>query len=106
MVKTHREQLFEKLGKPLDWSPSLHDLSEATKVPLKILKEVEKRGVGAWKTNPQSIRLKGSYQKDPTAPRSARLGKEQWARARLYSFLNKGKTFYTADRDLALKIDT
>jgi hypothetical protein len=34
-------------------------------------------------------------------PRSARLTKEQWSLARVYSFLDKGATFRTADADIA-----
>jgi hypothetical protein len=103
MVKTHREELFERLGKPMDWSPSLQELADATGVPKAALQTIHNRGVGAWKTNPQSVRLAGSFKKDPTAPRTARLGKEQWGRARIYSFLNRGKAFYTADKDIATK---
>jgi hypothetical protein len=103
MPKTHREELLEKLGKDPNWSPSLHELSEAAGVPKAALQSVYNRGVGAWKTNPQSVRLKGSFAKDPTAPRTARLGKEQWGYARVYSFLNRGKTFHTADADIARK---
>jgi hypothetical protein len=102
-MKTHREQLFKKLGKPISWSPSLSELSDETGVPKAALQAVYNRGIGAWKTNPESVRLLGSFKKDATAPRSARLSKEQWAMARVYSFLNHGKTFKTADADIAEK---
>ena len=62
--------------------------------------------MGAWGNNPESVRLKGSYAKDPNMtkfPRAARLSAPQWAMARVYSFLNKGKTYKTADSDLAGK---
>jgi hypothetical protein len=36
-------------------------------------------------------------------PRSARLGKEQWALARVYSFIDRGTTYQTADNDIAQK---
>jgi len=104
-MKTHREQLFNKLGKPLTWSPSLAELSAETGVPTRALQAVYNRGIGAWKTNPESVRLLGTFKKDATAPRSARLSKEQWAYARVYSFLNHGKTFYTTDLDIADKFD-
>jgi hypothetical protein len=104
-TKTHREEVFEKLGKPLDWHPSLKELAKETNLPLKALQEVYNRGVGAWKTNPTSVRLKGTFEKNysPSIPRQARLGKEQWGFARTYSFINKGKTFETADADIAKK---
>ncbi len=62
------------------------------------------RGVGAWKTNIESVRLKKDYSKNPDTtkyPRSSRLGKENWAFARVYSFIDKGKTYHTADKDIA-----
>ena len=99
--KTHRTRVFEALGWDLNFHPSIKQIAEATGVPVTILQEVYNRGVGAWKTNPQSVRLKGSFIKDASAPRSARLGKEQWGLARIYSFLDGGTTFYTADADLA-----
>lgn len=53
-------------------------------IPVSILKEVYRRGIGAW----------------PTGHRK-RATKEQWAYARVNSFLVGGKTFFTADQDLA-----
>jgi hypothetical protein len=62
---------------------------------------VYNRGIGAWKTSPQSVRLEKSYEKDPSKPRTARLGKEQWAGARVYAFLMKTKkVYYGADDDI------
>jgi hypothetical protein len=75
------------------------------KVPIEALQEVYNRGIGAWKSNPQSVRLK-DFSKNPNMakyPRSARLTKEQWAYARVYSFLDKGTTFFTTDKDIATK---
>lgn len=71
---------------------------------MRVLQEVYNRGIGAWKSNPTSVRIQGSFAKNPDMgryPRSARLPKEQWAMARVYSFLDRGKTYWTADADLA-----
>lgn len=79
-------------------------MAEATDLPEEALQEIFNRGVGAWKNSLSSVRLKKDFSKNPDVkkyPRSARLGKEEWAFARLYSFINKGKTFYTADADIA-----
>lgn len=103
MVRTHRENVLRSLGLPLSYSPSLEELSHITKVPLVALKEVYKRGIGAWKTNIASVRVLATGKKDPTAPRSVKMSKEQWAFSRVYSFLDGGKTFHTADSDLARK---
>ena len=101
MVVTHRQSVLKKLGLPENTRLSVEELAVLTKLPVKALQEVYNRGIGAWKTNPESVRLKGSFKKDPTAPRSAKLGKEQWAMARVYSFVDKGTTFKTADADIA-----
>jgi len=104
MPRTHRQQVLKALGLPLNSSLSLEELAEATDLPLAALQEVFNRGVGAAKTQPSSIRIKGTFEKNPDLskyPRSARLSNEQWAMARVYSFVNKGKTFQTADADIA-----
>jgi hypothetical protein len=98
--------VLKALGLPKDTSLSLKELAEHTNLPVEALQEVYNRGVGAWKTNISSVRLKKDFSKNPNLaqyPRAARLGKEQWAYARTYSFVNKGKTFYTADADIARK---
>lgn len=103
---THRESVLKRLGLPLNYSPSVNELSILTGISEPILKEVGKRGAGAWKTNIKSVRLRKDFSKNPNTvlyPRSARLSKEQWATARIYSFIDKGRTFYTADADLARK---
>jgi len=81
-------------------------LAVFTHTPLPALQEVYNRGIGAWKSNPQSVRLKKDFSKNPSLakfPRSARLTKEQWAYARVFSFLDKGTDYYTADHDIAVK---
>jgi hypothetical protein len=102
---THRESVLKVLGLPKDTTLSLEELAEHTDLPVEALQEVYNRGVGAWKTNPESVRLK-DFSKNYNLskyPRSARLGKEQWGMARVYSFVDKGKTFHTADADIARK---
>ena len=71
-----------------DKSYSLKELSKISAVPLTKLQEVYDRGIGAYKTNPTSVRLKGSYVKGVDAPMKKKLSKEQWAMARVYSFLD------------------
>jgi hypothetical protein len=103
-MPTHREQVLRALGVPLTESLSISDLARRTGVPAAALQEVYNRGVGAWKTNISSVRLKSDFSKNPDLarfPRSARLSKEQWGMARVYSFLNHGTTFKTTDADIA-----
>lgn len=70
------------------------------------LTEIYDRGRGAWESNIRSVRLKKDFSKNPDLkkyPRSARLTPEQWGYARIYSWLDKGRTFYTADQDISRK---
>ena len=85
--KTHRQHFLHEHGLE-DAGHSLDELSDVSYVPLPILQEVYNRGVGAYKTNPTSVRLKGSYVKGVDAPMDAKLSKEQWGMARVYSFLD------------------
>ena len=91
---THKANVLKKLGLD-DVGHSVEELAEATGVPRKVLQEVYNRGIGAYKTNPTSVRMKGSYAKGVDAPMSKKLSKEQWAMARVYSFLDGNKSHDT-----------
>jgi hypothetical protein len=86
-------------------SLSKAEISRISKIPIKILNDVYDRGIGAYKTNPESVRTK-TGKKDAKAPLSKKMSKEQWAMARIYSFVNKieGKKKLNHDTDLAEKI--
>ena len=64
----------------------LKDKAKASKIPKPILEQVYRRGAAAWATGHR-----------PGATREA------WALARVNSFITKGKTYSTADSDLAKK---
>lgn len=85
---THKKQVLKKLGLK-DTGHSVDDLAKASGISASVLQEVYNRGIGAYKTNPQSVRMKGTFEKNVDAPLSQKLSKEQWAMARLYSFLNE-----------------
>lgn len=85
---TRRENVLKKLGLKED-GYSLEELSEKSGVPKATLQKVYNRGIGAYKTNPTSVRMKGSFKKNVDAPLSKKLSKEQWAMSRIYSFLDK-----------------
>ena len=77
--------------------------AEAYNVPYYALLAVYKRGIGAWKTNPESVRLQ-SGQKNYSASRAGKMGKEQWAMSRVNAFLEKRSTvYYGADDDIRRK---
>ncbi len=105
MVITNKQRYNKKHGFTLNKAHSLEDIAKKTGISEKILQEVYNRGVGAWKTNIQSVRLK-SGEKNINAPRSAKMGRQQWAMGRVYGFImknpkqiNKGQP----DHDLAIK---
>ena len=87
MVFTHRQHVNKLLGLK-DEPHSLAELSKASDIPKSTLQKVFNRGVGAYKTNPTSVRMKGSFKKGVSAPMSQKLSKNQWAMARVYSFLD------------------
>ena len=85
-VGTHKQRVLRKYDLP-DTGHSLDDLAGVSGFSKSTLQEVYNRGIGAYKTNPASVRKKGSFEKGP-APMSQKLSKEQWAMARVYSFLD------------------
>ena len=105
MPATNRTKFLKSYGLPLDSDLSLKELAQISGDPIDALKEVWDRGMGAWRTNPSSVRLRETYAKNPNLsqyPRSSRLSPQQWAFGRVYSFLQRSKTvFYGADRDIA-----
>lgn len=77
--------------------------ADAHNVPYRALLEVYRKGIGAWKTNPESVRLQ-SGQKNYSASRAGKMGKEQWAMARVNAFLEKRDTvYYGADDSIRQK---
>src|SRR6056300_51417 len=79
----YKEKNKEKIEEQIE---GIKNKSEKSGVPYGILKQVYDRGMAAWK---------GGHR--PGA------SQQQWAYARINSFLTKGKTYYTADADLAKK---
>jgi hypothetical protein len=91
MVVTNKNKFNKKYKQPLNEPNSKKDISKLTGIPMRILNQVYDRGVGAYRSNPKSVR---PSVKSP----------EQWAMARIYSFVMKGPTWRTADKDLADKV--
>jgi hypothetical protein len=90
---THRQHFLRKYNLS-DRSYSLHELSAITHTPVSILQQVYNRGIGAYSQGNSkygvstSVRLKGSFKKGVDAPQSMKLSPQQWAYARVYSFLD------------------
>ena len=83
----------------------LKEKANQSHMPYRALLAVYKRGIGAWKTNPASVRLK-SGEKNYAPTHAGKMGKEQWAYARVNAFIDKRPTVYTgADDDVRRKYD-
>jgi len=89
-MPTHRLNFLRK-NRLEDRSYSLAELARISGIGRTTLQEVYNRGIGAYKTNPQSVRMLGTFVKGVNAPMSQKLSKEQWAMARVYSFLDGSK---------------
>lgn len=103
-MSSYKDKYNKKYGFKKGDSHDLSSISKTTKIKKSILQEVYNRGVGAWKTNIASVRLKSGKKDFSVTDRSKKMGKEQWAYARVYSFVMGGKTSKTADKDLYDKI--
>lgn len=89
-MKTHRERVLERHGME-DRGYSIPELSKLFGYSEDVLQQVYNRGIGAYRSNPQSVRMKGSFKKGVNAPMSMKLSAQQWARARIWSFLDNSK---------------
>jgi len=105
-MKTNRERFLEKHGLDKDASLSIDDIARLSGMPVSALKKVYQKGLGAYYTNPESVRVQGTFKKDPSAPLSRKLSPQQWAMARVFAFVMKtGKVFYGADEHIANEYD-
>ena len=107
-MRTNRERFLAKHNLPADTSLSLREVADLSKMPLSALRMVYNKGLGAYASNPQSVRLRpgtkygSAYEKNVDAPRSAKLSAEQWGMGRVYAFVMKTpKVFHKADRHIA-----
>ena len=77
-VITYRNKFNKKYGFELNESHSLKEIAKLTDIKLSSLQDIYDKGIGAYKTNPASVR--------PNVK-----SKEQWAMARVYSAIMGGK---------------
>lgn len=99
---TNRTAFLRRHGLPADTSLSLHEIASYAGMPVGALRKVYQKGLGAYHTNPESVRMKGSFKKDPSAPLSQKLSAQQWAMARVYAFVMRTKkVFHGADKHIA-----
>lgn len=81
--KTKTSSYTQKFRKLYPGVKSLPEIAKATKIPLKTLRTIYNRGLAAWRTGHR-----------PGASPQA------WGYARVHSYVMKGKTYYTADKNL------
>lgn len=105
MVLTNKQRYNLKYKQPKDQPNSKEDISKKTGIPKKILDEVYDRGVGARKSNPESVRQASTGKKVGGKSLRGKMSAEQWAMSRIYSFVMKRPgTWGKADKDLADKV--
>lgn len=102
-MSSYKQKFNKKYGFSLNEPHNLNEISKITKVKKSILQQVFNRGVGAHKSNIASVRLKSGKKDYSVLDASKKMTAEQWAYARLYSFVMGGKTSKTADFDLYSK---
>ena len=87
---TYKQRFNKAFDFDKDEDHSLTDLKNITGIPLRILKEVYKRGEWAYYNNLGSVRLK-DFTKNPDLRKGAskRLSMSQWSYARVYAFIYK-----------------
>lgn len=103
---TWKEKYNKKYGYPKDKSHSLSDIAKDTGINERGLQKIYNKGVGAWKTNIGSVRLKKDFTKNKNTskyPRKTRLGKEQWAMARVYSAVMGGNASKVDKKELQME---
>jgi hypothetical protein len=88
-MSTFKSKYNNKYGFPKNQSHSVQDISKTTGIKESILQDVYDRGIGAWKSNPTSVRSKSGDKKDSGFPLSKRMTKERWAYGRVYGFVMK-----------------
>ena len=100
MGLTYKQKFNKKHNQPLNESNSMETIAKLSGVKKSILQKVFQRGIGAYKTNIESVRLKSGKKDYSVRDPKRKMSPERWAYARVYSFVGGGKTQSTADKDL------
>lgn len=104
-MSTNKNKFNKKYGFKLDEGHSKAEISRLTGIPKSILDQVYDRGVGARRTNPESVRSATTGKKVGGRSLKGKMSAEQWAMGRVYSFVMKQPgTWGRADKDLAEKV--
>lgn len=84
-MATYKQKFNKKYKQPINQSNSLADISRLTGYKRSGLQTIYNKGVGAYKTNPGSVR---PMVKSP----------EQWAMARVYAAVNTSSKAHKIDK--------
>ena len=98
-MSTNKQRFNKKYGFKLNEPHNKKEISKLTGVSMGILDQVYDRGLGARKSNPQSVRSL-SGKKVGGSSLKGKMSGAQWGYARVYSFVMGGRTQKTADKDL------
>jgi hypothetical protein len=90
-VVTYRDKYNKKYNYPKNTSHTLNEISKDTNVSMRGLQQIYNKGIGAYKTNPSSVR--------PNVK-----SKEQWAMARVYSAVMGGKASKVDSNELKMSL--
>ena len=90
MVYTYKQRFNKKYGFPKDEAHSLKDIAKITGYKLSGLQTIFDKGIGAYKTNPESVR---PQVRSP----------EQWAFARVYAALDPSSKAFQVDTTHLIK---
>ena len=88
MTLTYKQKFNRKYKQPKDKSNSLADIARLSGIKRAALQKIYNKGIGAYKTNPSSVRPQVT-------------SKEQWAMARIYSSVMGGKAAKVDAKELA-----
>ena len=104
-MPTNKERFNKKYGFKRDEGHSKAEISRLTGIPVSILNKVYDRGVGARKSNPQSVRSATTGKKVGGSSLKGKMSANAWGFGRIYSFIMKSPgTWFKADKDLAEKV--
>jgi len=95
-MSTNKQKYNKRVGNPPNKPNSKADISRKTGIKMSILNQVYDRGLAAHKNNPGSVRNVKGVKGGP----GKKMSPQQWAMARVYSFVAGGTTRRTADADL------
>ena len=116
MKRTYKQIFNAKYNQDLDQPNSLEDIARLTGYKLSGLQVIFNKGIGAFKTNPASVRPnvkspeqwgfergEGAFYNNPQSVRKGITNPQQWAYARLYASVNENSKAHKVDKMFLIK---